>query len=215
MSLAYIYKITNNINNKIYIGKTEHTVEKRFKEHCQDYKKREFEKRPLYSAMNKYGIENFAVETIEETDNPEEREKYWIEYYGSFKNGYNATVGGDGKPYLDYELLIKTYQEVKNLSDTAKILNIDEGHLSNILKARNVNVLTVKEVNTLKYGKTILMLDKNSLKPLKSFACIADASRYIQQEKNIVSDLKGMNKHIREVAYGKRKTAYNYAWKFL
>ena len=213
--MAYIYKITNNINNKIYIGKTEHTVEKRFKEHCQDYKKREFEKRPLYSAMNKYGIENFAVETIEETDNPEEREKYWIEYYGSFKNGYNATVGGDGKPYLDYELLIKTYQEVKNLSDTAKILNIDEGHLSNILKARNVNVLTVKEVNTLKYGKTILMLDKNSLKPLKSFACIADASRYIQQEKNIVSDLKGMNKHIREVAYGKRKTAYNYAWKFL
>ncbi|MBR6551295.1 MAG: GIY-YIG nuclease family protein [Clostridia bacterium] len=213
--MAYIYKITNNINNKIYIGKTEHTVEKRFKEHCQYYKKREFEKRPLYSAMNKYGIENFAVETIEETDNPEEREKYWIEYYGSFKNGYNATVGGDGKPYLDYELLIKTYQEVKNLSDTAKILNIDEGHLSNILKARNVNVLTVKEVNTLKYGKTILMLDKNSLKPLKSFACIADASRYIQQEKNIVSDLKGMNKHIREVAYGKRKTAYNYAWKFL
>ena len=83
--MAYIYKITNNINGKIYIGKTEFSVEKRFREHCLDYKKERFEKRPLYSAMNKYGIENFSVETIEETDNPEEREKYWIEYFGSFK----------------------------------------------------------------------------------------------------------------------------------
>ena len=213
--MAYIYKITNDINGKIYIGKTLLTVEERFKQHYHDSQRESMNHRPLYAAMRKYGCNHFSVETVEETNLPEEREKYWIEYYGSFKNGYNATVGGDGKPYLDYELLIKTYQEVKNLSDTAKILNIDEGHLSNILKARNVNVLTVKEVNTLKYGKTILMLDKNSLKPLKSFACIADASRYIQQEKNIVSDLKGMNKHIREVAYGKRKTAYNYAWKFL
>ena len=34
--MAYIYKITNNVNGKIYIGKTEHSVEKRFKEHCSD-----------------------------------------------------------------------------------------------------------------------------------------------------------------------------------
>lgn len=34
---------------------------------------------------------------IEETDIPEEREKYWIEYFDSFRNGYNATMGGDGK----------------------------------------------------------------------------------------------------------------------
>lgn len=47
--------------------------------------------------MKEYGIENFSVETLEETEKPEEREKYWIEYFGSFKNGYNATIGGDGK----------------------------------------------------------------------------------------------------------------------
>ena len=52
--------------------------------------------------MNKYGIEHFHIELIEETDNPEEREIYWIEKLGSFKNGYNATLGGDGKKYLDY-----------------------------------------------------------------------------------------------------------------
>ena len=214
---GFIYKITNDINSKIYIGKTISSLEKRFKEHCRDAFNETRNNRPLYKAIRKYGVDYFHIELVETApiEMLSEREVYWISFYNTYKNGYNATVGGDGKPYLDYELLIKTYQEVKNLSDTAKILNIDEGHLSNILKARNVNVLTVKEVNTLKYGKTILMLDKNSLKPLKSFACIADASRYIQQEKNIVSDLKGMNKHIREVAYGKRKTAYNYAWKFL
>ena len=59
---GYIYKITNLINQKAYIGKTTSTIEKRWKEHCQDYKRRQYEKRPLYDAMNKYGIENFSIE---------------------------------------------------------------------------------------------------------------------------------------------------------
>ena len=68
--MAFIYKITTDINQKVYIGKTEQTVEKRFKEHCQDYKRKRCEKRPLYSAMKKYGIEHFHVELVEETNNP-------------------------------------------------------------------------------------------------------------------------------------------------
>ena len=109
--MAYIYKITNLINNKCYIGKTLNTIQERWREHCSDYKKRDEEKRPLYSAMNKYGIENFKIEEIEQCneDIVNDREKYWIEYYGSFKKGYNATLGGDGKAYLDRKLLIKTY----------------------------------------------------------------------------------------------------------
>lgn len=76
--MAYIYKIVNKINGKIYIGKTLKTIQERFNEHCNDYKKDRNEKRPLYSAMNKYGIENFYIEEVEkcldsEIDN---REKY-------------------------------------------------------------------------------------------------------------------------------------------
>ena len=53
--------------------------------------------------MNKYGIEHFSAEMIEQTDSPEEREQFWIEEYRSYGNkGYNATMGGDGKRYLDY-----------------------------------------------------------------------------------------------------------------
>jgi len=50
----------------------------------------------LYKAFNKYGIENFTFEEIEQVDNSilDEREKYWIEYYDSYFNGYNSTLGG-------------------------------------------------------------------------------------------------------------------------
>ena len=60
--MSYIYKITNDINNKVYVGKTNLTIEKRFREHCTDSKKFTIEKRPLYNAMNKYGIEHFHIE---------------------------------------------------------------------------------------------------------------------------------------------------------
>lgn len=112
--MAYIYQITNEINGKIYVGKTNFSIEKRFKEHCRDAFKERNEKRPLYAAIQKYGIENFSVKLLEETDNPEERERFWIEKLGSFKYGYNATLGGDGKRYLDYDLIVATYQEIKS-----------------------------------------------------------------------------------------------------
>ena len=87
----------------------------------------------MYRAINKYGIENFSIETLEETENPEEREKYWIEYFGSFKNGYNATIGGDGKPYIDRDLVVATYNEVLNCREVARRLNISKDSVSNIL----------------------------------------------------------------------------------
>ena len=65
--MGYIYKISNTINDKVYIGKTAFSIEKRFKEHCQDAFKEHNEKRPLYSAMRKYGVEHFHIELIEET----------------------------------------------------------------------------------------------------------------------------------------------------
>jgi hypothetical protein len=49
--------------------------------------------------MNKYGNEHFHIEEVEECplEILSEREKYWIKYFFSYENGYNATMGGDGK----------------------------------------------------------------------------------------------------------------------
>ena len=66
--MAYIYKITNDINDKVYIGKTNLNIKKRFTQHCTDAFKEKNEKRPLYRAMQKYGVEHFHISLIEETD---------------------------------------------------------------------------------------------------------------------------------------------------
>ena len=98
-----IYKITNKINNKSYIGKSK-DIEARWKEH--KWRMNSLDEvhlnKPLYRAFKKYGLENFSFEVIEELENYEtdsnEREKYWIKFYNSYgsENGYNATCGGDG-----------------------------------------------------------------------------------------------------------------------
>lgn len=100
--MGYIYCITNLINGKQYVGKTTYSVTKRFQEHCRDSKKERCEKRPLYDAMNKYGIQNFIVEQIYECDN-EELSSYEIQFIDkldTYSNGYNATKGGDGTVLL-------------------------------------------------------------------------------------------------------------------
>jgi group I intron endonuclease len=75
-----IYKITNNINKKVYIGQT-NNLKKRWNEHKRLGNSNNSSKKSinskLYSAMKKYGVENFTIEVIEEsTENYNEREKY-------------------------------------------------------------------------------------------------------------------------------------------
>ena len=213
--MAYIYQITNDINGKIYIGKTEFSIEKRFKEHCADAFKDRNEKRPLYAAMRKYGIEHFHIELIEETDNPEEREVFWIENKRSFKNGYNATIGGDGKKYIDYDLVISIYKEVKNAVHVAEMFGIHPDSVYNILKANNISSLYSSENNPNKelQGKICGMFSTND-ELLKSFSTIKDAARYIIQENISKDNIKGISSHISQVCNGKRKSAYGYHWKF-
>lgn len=202
--MAYIYQITNKINGKIYIGKTEFSLQKRFKEHCQDAFREKCEKRPLYAAMRKYGIENFEISLIEETDTPEEREVYWIEQKRSFKNGYNATLGGDGKKYIDYDLVIATYNELKSAVDVAKVLNIHEDSVRKILKINNIDTYSSQEVILRKYGNVILQYDMN-MNFIQSFPSIKAAAKALG--KNGVS-------HISDACKGKRQSAYGFKWQF-
>ena len=211
--MAYIYQITNDINGKIYIGKTEFSIEKRFKEHCQDAFKDRNEKRPLYSAMRKYGIEHFHIELIEETDNPEEREVFWIEQKRSFKNGYNATVGGDGKKYIDYDLVISSYKEIKSIADTAKALNISADSVSNILHQNNISIISSSEVNLNKYGKITNMYSLEG-EFLKSFSSTNEAAQYMIDNNLTNCKKTTIKQHITEVCTRRRNTAAKYKWKY-
>lgn len=213
--MAYIYQITNDINQKIYIGKTENSIEKRFKEHCWDASRERNEKRPLYNAMRKYGVEHFHIELIEETNNPEEREVYWIEKKQSFKNGYNATIGGDGRKYIDYDLVVKTYQDLQNIKLVAKQLNHDESTISKILKEKNIDIKSSIEWMRENRGKKVGQYDLND-NFIQSFDSRGLASKYLIDNHYTTSvAIDAVAGRIGQVCNGKRKTAYGFKWKSL
>lgn len=93
-----IYQIKNEINGKIYIGKSVDIFSRwqRHKDNAKDIKEKSY----LYLAMRKYGIENFSFSIIEELpkDKLNERECFWIktkQSHYSFRKGYNCTWGGE------------------------------------------------------------------------------------------------------------------------
>lgn len=203
--MPYIYKITNELNQKVYIGKTVRSVKQRWDEHCREYQKSHAESRPLYAAMNKYGIENFIVEEVEECsiDILNEREKYWIEHYQSFKNGYNATIGGDGKQYIDYQLIYQYW--LTGLSNVAisKKLNIDEHTVKVALDNYNISHQDRMYQGRLPYAKMVKRIDKNG--DILIFRTIKEAYLSVNKE---------YSSHIQEVCNHKRKSAYGYSWEW-
>lgn len=101
----YIYKITNLINGKLYIGQTKN-IKNRWHEHCLESASNR-KNQILYNAMRKYGINNFKIEIIEgPVKDYNEREKYWISYYNTYLDrtkGYNMTPGGEDPPIIKGE----------------------------------------------------------------------------------------------------------------
>ena len=137
--MKYIYKITNLINNKIYIGQSK-DVNRRWREHCLNSVSNNNENRYLYSSMRKYGINNFKIEIIEgPIENYNEREKYWISFYNSNKKecGYNMTEGGENPPitkgdncsltkYSD-ELILKLQKELNSTNNSFEKIGLKYG----------------------------------------------------------------------------------------
>lgn len=94
-----VYKITNKITGKVYIGITNQGAGARYRHHW--YEARIGEPAPIHRSMAKYGEENFTLEIIDFAETYEElkeKEKYWIKEYDSMnrEKGYNLTEGGDG-----------------------------------------------------------------------------------------------------------------------
>lgn len=181
--MAYIYKITNKINNKMYIGLTKYTVEYRFKEHCRKKNNKHCYNYPLYRAMRKYGDENFFVEEIEETDNPKEREIYWIDYFDTYNNGYNATRGGEDTLLWNPETFLKLWDEGKTLSEINFITNASRPTIS---KSLHSNGIIQKEIEDRGRGDAVLQYDLkgNFIKKFENLKLASDFFKKQQGSKN-------------------------------
>lgn len=210
--MAYIYKIINQLNNKIYIGKTSlPSIEERFKQHKNDYKKRRSEKRPLYRAMNLYGIENFTIELVEECSNEEleQKEKYWISFYDSYKNGYNATLGGDGSFLYNHQEIIDLLKNNKTTKEIANILGCSLDLIYNVAQANNIDL---KAINLKNIGKSVYQYDKQG-KIIQSFDTLKEAATWCVNNNLTQGDVSTARKRIGECVANKRKTIYGYIWK--
>lgn len=135
---GYIYKIYNDVNEKIYIGQTIQTITGRWSGHKYCYKHGVNNK--LYNAMRKYGIENFHICSLEELDNTtreelNQKEIKYIAKFDSYNNGYNSTLGGAGylqpcKPIKCFTLSGKYLTTYDSYSEAAFAANIEYAALT-------------------------------------------------------------------------------------
>lgn len=151
--IGYIYKVTNKINGKIYIGQTIQSVKDRWYRHCGKSGISKAELNTHFKrAILKYGKENFLIETIEVCDSSQldKREKFYISYYDSYKNGYNSTTGGqDGsKPFKtskeDEDQIISLYEYGFSLREIGREFCLDKATAKGILIRHNVTLRTTK-----------------------------------------------------------------------
>lgn len=211
--MAYIYVITNLINQKRYVGKTTKTIEQRWKAHIADSKRDNIKNRPLYKAFAKYGINNFIIQELEHCSAEEasDKEQYWINKLDTYHNGYNATLGGDSKHYYDYQEIAKKYLELKTLKATSTFFQCDIETVRKACLDQNIEIISASEHNK----KKIAMYDLNN-NFICNFNSLIEAYQWLYQNHfTLVKTPRGVTSHISAVCKGKRKTAYKHIWKYI
>lgn len=141
-----IYKVTNLINNKIYIGQTTKTIDERLKQHISKaYQGKE--NNHFHSAIRKYGKENFIIELLEDNVPIEsiiEKEEEYIKIFDSVNNGYNMKYKTEDPRYKTLVFKSKEYLEDLYINQglstiqIAKMFGVVNTTVGNRLKALGI-----------------------------------------------------------------------------
>lgn len=217
--MGYIYKITNKVNGKGYVGQTTWPIQKRWNQHIADATGNNKKKLYLiHHALLKYGVDNFnfnIVETI--PDNKlDEREKYWIKFwhtciYDSDCNGYNLTWGGQGTTVIDSKPILDLWNQGYTTTEISEKLNHSQITISAHLKMEGIAPV---EILNRGYKK---ISEKNKKKVyqytlqgefVKEWPSIKDAAESLNTEStNLVAYLKNLYSSSRG-----RRSCGNYLW---
>ena len=166
MNAIIIYKVTNLINKKVYIGQTIHSLEKRKKRHYSDAKRLKYY---FYNALNKYSKNDFKWEILIKCKSVKEMnmwEKYYINLYNSTNKckGYNSREGGRNGA-LTTEVKIKISKKAKGKKQT-----------------KMTQIKKVKSQIQSKHCKKVLCINSN-----KIYNNISHASRELNLDRTNVS----------------------------
>ena len=200
-----LYLITNKINDKVYVGKTYHSIEERFKQHIRESRKDRSVGRDLYDAMRYFGVENFQIQLLGvfEESILEEKEMEYIKKYDSYKNGYNQTLGGDGKRYIDRtdEEIISLYKEYGTIGRVHSITKYSEKTIRKILRSHGID--TNKPIR-----KRIRIKCSNGME----FDSLTEASKWLINNNLTKSNEEQVKCNIRRVLNNHRKTYIKLEW---
>ena len=145
----YIYKISNDINDKLYIGQTSN-IYQRFLKH-KSVAKLKTDTNPMYKDMNLYGFEHFNIYILEECEESEadNKEKYWIKHLNTLiPNGYNILSGGK-KLFGEENVFYGKHHTDKTKQ---KISNKNKGRIQSEEEIAKRKIINSKENNPF-YGK--------------------------------------------------------------
>lgn len=210
MKLGKIYLIFNDVNDKVYVGQTIQSLNKRFNGHCCYSKTDRSVNMYIKRAIHKYGRDKFHIKLIEECPVEElsKREKYWINYYDSYNNGYNLTLGGQDSNYFSLHRLedstdIKKFEEYilefKPLAiEVASHFGISKCSVYNLINRIGNPNLVLNSYNPRK-GKSIEDIDKEELIKLynSGWSILDLVKRYHIQKDKISKFLKSNGIKIR------------------
>lgn len=191
-----IYKITNQINNKSYIGQSIH-IEQRWEEHLYKSSKCSL----LKYALHKYGVDNFTFEVIEECEQQKlnEREQYWIKYYNTFEEGYNLTLGGGGTIKYSVEGVYEDYLKTNSIEKTAKNIGCHINTARRILREYGINNHEQSD------AKPVEKIDTQTLEVIKQYTSIQEAA-----------DEMGVDRvAIKMALNGTHKSSAGYYWRYV
>lgn len=211
MDKGNIYKITNKINNKSYIGCTINTIKKRFEEHVYRCFNTDINTK-LYNSIKKYGIENFTIELLETCDVNliYSKEREYISKFNTYENGLNSTFGGEG--CLGY---VHSNEIRKKISKALKNGNSHKGKTYDELYGKNKEEEKEKRrVSVKKYWESLTDEEKNE-RSKKIKETLRKKSKYpIEVIKEIKNKITSGSK-VKElmVQYPKVKSSFFYELK--
>lgn len=135
-----IYKIENKVNGKVYIGQSLN-IFKRWANHANP---RVSPNMVITKAIIKYRVASFTFEVVELCDKSmlNEREKYWINYYNSYKAGYNSTEGGDSREFRKSKIKEETAKEIQIHLQDIKISKVKLAEMYDVAES------TIRSINT-------------------------------------------------------------------